>query len=146
MIQPVKTEKKQATRFKPGKSGNPNGRPQGSRNKTTLAMQELFDGEAEAITRVCIDKAKQGDGPALRLCMERLCPPRKDGTISFEVPPMDSAGDAINVMSAVLTALGLGNITPSEAQSVAGIVETFRRTLETCQLEARMTAALAKLC
>ena len=120
MNQPVKTEKKQATRFKPGLSGNPKGRPQGSRNKVTLAMQELLDGEAEAITRVCIDKAKQGDGPALRLCMERLCPPRKDGTISFEMPPMNSAGDAVNVMSAVLTALALGNITPSEACRASG--------------------------
>ena len=113
MKQTAKTTKKQVqARFKPGQSGNPKGRPQGSRNKVTLAMQELLNGEAEAITRVCIDKAKQGDGPALRLCMERLCPPRKDGTINFEVPPMDSAGDAVNIMSAVLTALALGTITP----------------------------------
>jgi hypothetical protein len=53
MMAADKTEKKQQTGvpFKPGHSGNPNGRPKGVRNKTTLAVEALLDGEAEAITR-----------------------------------------------------------------------------------------------
>ena len=49
--------------FEPGKSGNPAGRPVGSRNCATLAMDALIDGEADAITRKCIELAKEGDGP-----------------------------------------------------------------------------------
>ena len=48
-ISPAKTKKKQG--FKPGQSGNPSGRPHGSRNKATLALEALLDGEGEAITR-----------------------------------------------------------------------------------------------
>jgi len=38
----------QGNQFKPGQSGNPQGRPSGSRHKATLAAQALLDGEAEA--------------------------------------------------------------------------------------------------
>ena len=67
-----KTEKKQRGKpFEKGQSGNLNGRPKGTRNKTTLAMEALLDGEAEAITRKAIEKAKEGDMVAIRLCLER---------------------------------------------------------------------------
>ena len=57
-----KTAGKQRGRsFRPGKSGNPAGRPRGARNKTTLAVEALLDGEAETITRKAIELAKTGD-------------------------------------------------------------------------------------
>ena len=37
--------------FEKGQSGNPAGRRQGSRNKVTLAIEEMLDGEAEVLTR-----------------------------------------------------------------------------------------------
>ena len=52
---PAKTGKKQAGHFAKGKSGNPNGRPQGSRNAATLALESLLDGQAEALTQKAID-------------------------------------------------------------------------------------------
>jgi hypothetical protein len=67
------TGKEQDTRFKPGQSGNPNGRPKGSLNATTLAAQALLDGEAETLTRKAVELAKGGDLAALRLCLDRLC-------------------------------------------------------------------------
>ncbi|WP_312016129.1 DUF5681 domain-containing protein [Bradyrhizobium sp. JYMT SZCCT0428] len=46
MPSPEITGRKQAdTRFKPGKSGNPDGRPKGSRNATTLALETLLMGK-----------------------------------------------------------------------------------------------------
>src|SRR3954465_9096925 len=59
---PENTGRKQKPQlFGPGQSGNPNGRPQGSRNKTTLAVEALLDGEAEALTRKAVELAKNGD-------------------------------------------------------------------------------------
>ena len=52
------TDKKQAHGFKPGQSGNPAGRPKGARNKTTLAVEALLDGDAEALTREAIEKSR----------------------------------------------------------------------------------------
>jgi len=36
--------------FQPGQSGNPAGKPKGSRNKTTLAMEALLDGDLASNT------------------------------------------------------------------------------------------------
>ena len=86
----VNTAGKQRGRpFEPGKSGNPNGRPKGARNRTTALAEGLLDGEAEAITRKLIDKALEGDNAALRLCLERLLPPKRGRTVSFELPEQD---------------------------------------------------------
>jgi uncharacterized protein DUF5681 len=56
--------------FEPDQSGNPAGQPKGSRNKATLAVEALLDGEAEEITRKVIELAKKGDLVAIRLCLE----------------------------------------------------------------------------
>ena len=80
---PDNTGKKQVRtgggHFRKGASGNPQGRPAGTRNKALLAMESLLDGEAEAITRVAVEKAKEGDATALRLCLERICLPERIG-------------------------------------------------------------------
>jgi hypothetical protein len=39
---------------------NPKGRPPGSRHRTTLAIEALLEGEAEAFTRKAIDMAMNG--------------------------------------------------------------------------------------
>ena len=72
--------------FAPGTSGNPNGRPRGARNKATLAAEALLEGEAEALTRKLVDKAKEGDNGALRFCLDRICPPRRDRVVTIEMP------------------------------------------------------------
>src|SRR5450631_2561963 len=81
-----KTVPKQLTPFKPGQSGNPSGRPKGSRNATTLALESLLDGQATALTQKAIDLALAGDMAALRICMDRILPPRKDRPIAFDSP------------------------------------------------------------
>ena len=73
----------------PDGSGNPHGRPRGSRSKTTIAVEALLDGEAKAIARKAIEKALEGDMAALRLCLERLLPPRRDRPVTFELPKIE---------------------------------------------------------
>jgi hypothetical protein len=135
---PAKTDKKQGSQFKPGQSGNPNGRPNGSRNKATMALEALLDGEGEAITRKAVESALNGDMAAIRLCVERLIPVRKDGPVSFNLPDMNNADDGAKAMAGVLRALADGDITPNEASSVAGVIETYRKTLETAEFEGRL--------
>jgi len=123
-------------KFSQGNSG----RPKGSRHKTTLAIQALLDGEGEALTRKAIEMALAGDSVALRLCLDRIAPPRKDGPVRFDLPPMDGAACAGNAMGAILSSVANGDLTPSEASAIAGLVEGYRKTLETAELEARLKA------
>jgi len=126
--------------FPAGKSGNPNGRPAGSRNKATLAIDALLDGEAAALTRKAITLAKKGDMQALKLCMDRIVPPRRDRPLNFALPAIASPGDAATAMGALLKATADGELTPLEAGEVevAKLVDTYIRTVETNDLTKRI--------
>lgn len=120
-------------------AGNP-GKPRGTRHKATRAALALLDGEAEALTRQAVTMALDGDATALRLCLERIAPPRKDAPVQFNLPRMETARDAATAAGAVLEAVAEGELTPTEGAHIMGLVETFRRTLETSELEARVAA------
>lgn len=124
-------------------AGNP-GRPKGARHKTTLAIENLLGDEAEALTRKAIDMALEGDTTALRLCLERIAPPRKDTSVAFDLPTMSNAQEAAIAAGAVLQAVSEGVLTPLEGASVMGLVEQYRRTLEMTEFEARIAALEAK--
>jgi hypothetical protein len=119
--------------------GNP-GKPRGTRHKATRAALALLEGEVEALTRKAVEMALDGDSAALRLCLERIAPPRKDAPISFDLPAMQSAVDAAKAAAAVLDAVASGELTPTEGAHVMALVETYRRTLESTELEARVAA------
>jgi hypothetical protein len=139
MVSPDKTGQKQAdTRFKPGQSGNPDGRPKGARNVTTLALEALLDGQAQALTQKAIDLALTGDMAALRLCLDRILPPRKDRPVTFTLPAIKSAQDAAAVVSAVLTAVAAGELTPADAAEIGKLVDSYVRAFETAERAERL--------
>jgi hypothetical protein len=134
----AKTGKKHDTRFKPGQSGNPTGRPSGSRNKATLAIDALLDGEGEALTRKAIMLAKAGDMQALKLCMDRIVPPRRDRPVTFTLPKVEGPADAASAMAAILEAAAQGDLTPIEAGELAKLLDVYVRTVETNELAKRI--------
>jgi hypothetical protein len=126
--------------FAPGQSGNPNGRPKGARNKATIAAEALLDGESEAIARKAIEKALEGDITALRLCLARVLPPRRDRPVAFELPNIATTADLREASSAVLAACAEGSLAPREAADVMALIATHLKTLELTEIEARLTA------
>ena len=60
-------------KFTKGQSGNPAGRPVGSKNKCTQ-FRELLEDDLPALVSVLRDKALEGDMNAMRLLLERLVP------------------------------------------------------------------------
>ena len=60
-------------KFLKGCSGNPAGRPLGSKNKCTQ-FRELLEDDLPALVSVLRDKALEGDMNAMRLLLERLVP------------------------------------------------------------------------
>jgi hypothetical protein len=124
--------------FEKGKSGNPSGRPKGSRNATTVALEALLDGQAQALTQKAIDLALTGDMAALRLCLDRILPPRKDRPVSFALPTINSAQDAAAIVSSVLAAVATGEITPTDAAEVGKLIDSYVKAYETAELAERL--------
>jgi hypothetical protein len=107
-------------------------------------VEALLEGDADKLTRKAIEKALEGDVPALRLCLERIAPARKDAPVTFELPPIKSAGDAVEASSALLEAVASGEVTPGEGAAVMSLLSAHKAIVETCELEARLAALEAR--
>jgi hypothetical protein len=132
--------KKQSHRFQRGQSGNPAGKAPGTRHRVTLLAQKMMEDDAKEVIAAVIASAKKGDMAAAKLVIDRLVPARKDNAIRFDLPAIESAGDAAAAMAAILRAVAAGDITPAEAGDVAKLVETFAKAHELCELEGRIAA------
>ena len=130
--------------WKPGQSGNPNGRPKGSRNRVTLVALAAMEEGADAIARKVVDLAKEGDISAARLVIERLVPVAKERPIFLALPDTGSAKGVAEAQAAILQAVAAGDILLGEAATLAGIVEARRKAVETLELETRISALEGK--
>jgi hypothetical protein len=124
--------------FQPGQSGNPAGKPPGARNKTTRAVEELLEGEAEELTRKAVEMAKGGDIQALRICLDRIAPARKDRYVPIDLPPLDSAADAVKASAVIVAALSAGELSPSEASELSKLVGNYVAALTAADFEKRL--------
>ena len=81
-------------KFQKGQSGNPAGRKSGSRHKASLAVEALLDDEAEKLSRKAIEMALDGNAVALRLCLERIAPPRRGRRpVNLDLGPVKTSAD-----------------------------------------------------
>ena len=131
------TRRKQAGGFQKGQSGNPRGRPMGSRNNATLACEALLEGQAEALTQKAVDMALAGDVTALKLCTERICPVRRDRPVRFKLPAVTSARDAADISAAVMVAVSNGDLTLSEASEIGKLIDSYVKAYQVAELDDR---------
>lgn len=129
--------------FKPGKSGNPKGRPKGIQDRR-VAMRELLRPHAADLVQKAIDLALSGDTTALRLCVDRIIPPCREEAISVTLPKIAGPDDCTKAQAVVLAAVADGGMLPSAAQVLSGLIDAQRRAYETSALSERM-AAIEKL-
>lgn len=127
------------TRGKPFEPGN-SGRPKGARNRTTLLVEQMIEGEAEALTETAIRLAKNGDASLMRALLDRLAPPRKERPVTVDLPRLASPADAPAIAAALLERAASGELTPSEAAGLASLLESYRRQSELADFEARLKA------
>jgi hypothetical protein len=119
-------------------SGNPAGRPRGARNATTVACETLLEGQAEALTQKAVEMALAGDTVALKLCLERICPVRRDRPVSFELPAVTCARDAADIGAAVIAAVSNGDITLSEATEIGKLIDSYVKAYQAAELNDRV--------
>jgi hypothetical protein len=127
------------TRGRPFAAGNP-GRPKGARHKITRAVEALLEGEAEALTRRAVEAALDGDMTALRLCLDRLAPARRDAPVRFDLGLLDGPTAALEATARAIEAMAEGELTPTEAAAVVGLLEAYRKAFETVEIERRLAA------
>lgn len=129
-------------RFAAGSSGNPAGRPRGSRNRTTQLCADLLSAEAPAIFERLVKMARKGDSVALKLCVDRLLPVRaaRDRTVELDLPAVRRAGDLVDAARVVIQEAAAGNITLSEARDLAALLSAERALIETTDLAVRIEA------
>lgn len=135
---PANTDRKPNGTF--AKGNKLGGGKAGSRHKVTKAVEALLDGEAEGLTRKAVEMALDGDTVALRLCLDRIAPPKRDRNVSIDLPKVRTVKDAVRVSTSVLEAVSAGDITPDEGARILSLLTAHKALIETCELEARLTA------
>lgn len=121
-------EKPRGRPFRPGESGNPAGRPRGARNWTTLAAEQLLDGEAEVLVQKVIDLAKGNNFSALKLCMQRILPVRRDRLLLVDMPDLKSVDDAPQAIAAITASVTAGELGIADGVELVKMVESYVRT------------------
>lgn len=136
---PIKIIKKGTGKFQKGKTGNPNGRPKGSRNKTTMMVQALFDGDAEKIYQIVHKLAIEDEfWPALKASLDRVLPPLKSTPLAFEMPPLKTLDDLVKGHREVIDAFARGDITADDARVFDSLLSGARDAMATADLAERV--------
>jgi uncharacterized protein DUF5681 len=134
-----------STRWAAGQSGNPRGRPSGSRNRASLLLEHLIEGEGEAVVRALLAAAKGGDVLAARALLDRLVPPRKERPVKVALPALRTAKDARDALAAVTAAVAEGEMLPGEGEALVKLLEAYARAAAAAELEERVAAFEVRL-
>lgn len=110
-------------RFKPGQSGNPKGRPPGTRNRKTLIAAE-FEKAGSDVARMIVEKATTGDMRAAELLLQRLEPILKPEArrVEFDFDPEASVADQAK---AVMAAVASGRMDPDTATQLVDLLTAY---------------------
>ena len=130
------TEKK-ISRWKPGQTGNPKGRPPGQSEITRLRAS--LAGDVPEILAGLVMAAKGGDVQAARLILERILPPVKavEQAVALQLP---EGGTLTAQGRAVLSAVAGGDLAPSQGAALLGAIGTLARVTEIDELSGRISA------
>ena len=134
----ISEPKKRGRPFEKGQSGNPAGKPRGSRHASTVMAEALLEGKIEALVEKLLELAQDGNMAALRLVIERLLPARRERTLQFAIPSLESAADAVAAIKSIVAALADGTLTGSEAKALTGVVDAYLRALKQTETERRL--------
>jgi hypothetical protein len=134
------TLKQRGRPFQKGQSGNPRGKPKGTRNHVLMALDRIGEDAAEDVLRAAVERAKGGDPRAVETILSRIWPARKGRPVELPLPPIVNSTDLVGALAAVAGAVSGGTISPEEAQAIGALLEVQRRAIETVELEARIAA------
>ena len=124
--------------WQPGQSGNPKGRPVGSRNKKNVIAEE-FEKDGSAVARVVMDAALEGDMQAANMVLQRLSPPLRARAekVTFELSPDAPLHQQANQ---VLASVAEGAIDPETGKLLIDCIQSVAGIRAVDELEKRLIA------
>jgi hypothetical protein len=128
------------SRWKPGESGNRQGRPPG----TTLAgkLREAVGKEFDDIAAAVIKAAKEGDMQAASLLLSRVAPPMKP---IQEPVRIDLAGATLTERAgAIFDQVAAGNLSTADGKALLDGLAALAKLREVDELVARIEALEAR--
>lgn len=125
--------------FQKGQSGNPKGKAKGTKNRATLAAEQLLQSDLDNICRRLVEEALIGNMQAIKLVLDRILPAKRDRTIDVKLPKLQTADDAVNAMSLIIDAVGSENITPGEGEAMSRVIDAFVRAVQAHDIEKRVS-------
>ena len=113
--------------FAKGQSGNPAGRPVGSRNKFTSEMRDALDESGPVLIQRLLELAGEGNTGAMRQCLDRLMGKHRPSAVQLPAP--DAPTYVIDALIEIHRALGAGEIATDEASRLVDLVGRTARVL-----------------
>ena len=123
------------TKFKPGVSGNPAGRPKGSKDKWGKGIIDRFKDREEELSQAALEAAiKDGKVPAMAMILDRLAAKADSQPIRFKpVTNLQTADDICKEQQAIVSAVYQGELTPRQAETLQRILETYAVSIREAQ-------------
>jgi len=120
-------------KFKPGQSGNPNGRPKDKTPATLL--RKSINGDMPEIIRTLVDLAKGGDVQAAKVLLDRVCPSLKPQAMPISLPVNGSLTEQGNE---IIRATMSGQIPPDIGSQLITALANQSRIIEINELTKRI--------
>lgn len=125
-------------RWRPGQSGNPQGRPRGVKNKKSLVAEE-FEQQGSAVAQKVIEAALGGDIQAASLVLQRICPPLRPRA---EPSPfnLDVNTSLTEQAQQVLSAIACGDVDIESGRVLIGCLSSLASLKQVDEFERRIAA------
>ena len=135
----MEEQTKAGGRFQKGQSGNPAGRRRGVPNKVSRKVMERIAEHKDELLDVVVAKALDGDTAALKLCLERLCPPQREHPLpTIKLPDIGKPEDLPKATQALMQAAASGSMTPSALAAMTAVVKAHVDAVQTADLAERI--------
>lgn len=125
------------SRYKKGQSGNPKGKPVGTKSRYTLMREALADDLPMLLSRTK-EAALEGDMVAMRLLLERALPPIKATSGALELPSLATARTLTGKANAILSAISCGYLSPDVGSALISSLGQVAKLTEFDDLERRI--------
>jgi hypothetical protein len=129
------------SKFTKGQSGNPAGRPPGSRSFQTQLRAALKE-HGEEILEKLIERAKKGEPMSGRFLIERLLPAMKSAPVQV---PLQLEGSPVDQAEQTKDALAEGMLTLDEARTLLDALRTVEVVRAASELSDRVNETETKL-